>query len=101
MAAVPESSLEDGLTALEQSDFNKAIAILEAVCQNPSQSTATKIQAQQGLVAAYLAIKEDKQGILLLQALNQSGDPQVRAWVARNYPQFVPPPNRRNRICSL
>ncbi len=89
MAAVPPSDLEAGLTALEQGNFNRAIALLEAVCQNPSQPTATKVQAQQGLVAAYIGNGENDRGMLLLHILSQSSDPQVKQWAALNYPQLV------------
>ncbi len=87
MAAVPESSLEAGLTALEQGNFKSAIAILEAICQSHSQ-LSTRVQAQKGLVTAYVGIGEDNQAIYLLQTLSQSGDPQVREWVISNYPYF-------------
>ncbi|WP_009630973.1 M48 family metalloprotease [Synechocystis sp. PCC 7509] len=89
MAAVPESSLEAGLTALEQGNFNRAIAILKVVCKNSSQPTATKVQAQKGLVTAYLSKGENNQAISLLQTLSQSSDPDVRTWAISNYPQLV------------
>ncbi len=91
MSAIPESSLEAGLTALEQGNFHEAIALLEAVCQNSSQLAAIKIQAQKALVAAYLGKGENNQGISLLQNLSQSNDPQVKKWAIANYPQFVNP----------
>ncbi len=93
MAAVPESSLEAGLTALEQGNFNGAIALLEEVCQNSSQPTATKVQAQKGLVAAYLGKGEKNKAISLLQVLSQSNDPPVRKWAIANYPQLLNPPS--------
>ena len=92
MAAVPESSLQAGLTALEQNKFNKAIALLEAVCQSYSEPTATKVLAQQGLVAAYVHSGEDNKAISLVQTLSQSSDPQIRAWAMINYPQLIDAP---------
>ncbi len=92
MGAVPESSLVAGLTALEKGDFDRAIALLEAVCQSPAQPMAIKVQAQQGLVTAYIAKKEDNRAISLLQTLSQSSDPQIKAWVADNYPQLIKTP---------
>jgi Zn-dependent protease with chaperone function len=91
MAEVPESPLEDGLTALKQGNFNKAIALFETVCQNSSQPTATKVEAQKGLVDAYVGKGEDRKAIYLLKILSQSSDPQVRKWATDNYPQLVKP----------
>jgi len=91
MAAVPESPLEDGLTALKQGNFNKAIAEFETVCQNSSQPTATKVHAQKGLVDAYVGKGEDRKAIYLLKVLSQSSDSQVRKWATDNYPQLVKP----------
>ena len=91
MAAVPESPLEDGLTALKQGNFDRAIAEFETVCQNSSQPTATKVEAQKGLVDAYVGKGEDRKAIYLLEILSQSSDPQVRKWATDNYPQLVKP----------
>ncbi len=91
MAAVPESSLEAGLTALEQGDFKGAIALLEFVCQSHSQQT-TKVLAKKGLVAAYVGNGEDNRAISLVQTLSQSSDPQVKEWAISNYPQFINSP---------
>ncbi len=92
MAAIPESLLKTGLMALEQGDFEQAIALLEVVCQSPSQSPATKIQAQKGLVVAYIGRGEDDRASSLLQILAQSREAQVRAWAVTNYPQLVKAP---------
>lgn len=92
MAAVPESGLEAGLTALEQGNFSLAIALLETVCQDYSQSPATIVQAQKALVAAYIGNNEDNRAVLLLHALSQNSDPQVKHWAALNYPQQNKPP---------
>jgi Zn-dependent protease with chaperone function len=89
MDTVPESSLEAGLTALEQSDFERAIAILEAVCQNSLAQNATKVQAQKGLVTAYVKLGEDNKAIALWQILSQNSDAQVQAWAISHYPQFL------------
>lgn len=92
MADVPESSLEAGLAALEQGDFNRAIALLEAVRQNSSQPTATQVLAQKGLVTAYVGNEEDNKAIYLLKILSQSSDLQVSKWATLNYPQLVSAP---------
>ncbi|MBW4664833.1 MAG: M48 family metalloprotease [Chroococcus sp. CMT-3BRIN-NPC107] len=92
MAAVPKSDLEAGLTALKQGNFSRAVSLLEAVCQSSSQPPATKLQAQKALVAAYIGNKEDNRAVLLLHALSQNSDPQVKYWAALNHPQQNTPP---------
>lgn len=48
-----ESSLEAGLVALKQGDYQSAIAQLEPVASNTENRTNAVLQAKVGLVMAY------------------------------------------------
>ncbi|MES1021603.1 zinc metalloprotease HtpX [Gloeocapsa sp. BRSZ] len=80
--ASPNSSVVAGLTALNQGDYDKAIAQLEAAYQTPSDPT-TLVKVQMGLVIAYKNVG-DERAIALCETLIQHHDPQIQAWALRH-----------------
>ncbi|MBU7585948.1 MAG: M48 family metalloprotease [Nostoc sp. TH1S01] len=82
MPSRAESSLEAGLTALKQGDYQTAIAQLEPVASSKGNST-TSLQARVGLVMAYARIGEARKAIALCQTLRDSQNPQVQEWAER------------------
>jgi Zn-dependent protease with chaperone function len=84
--ASPNSSVVAGLTALNQGDYHKAIAQLEAVLQNHNDPT-TFVKAQMGLVIAYKNIG-DERAIALCQTLSAHPEPQIQTWALRHLQQF-------------
>lgn len=83
MASIPDNpSLEAGLAALKQSDYQRAIAHLEAVCElELDDSILTK--AQTGLVVAYRRSDRPEKAIALCQALSQSSNRKVKNWAVK------------------
>ncbi|AFY43044.1 M48 family metallopeptidase [Nostoc sp. PCC 7107] len=82
MPSYSESSLEAGLTALKQGDYQTAIAQLEPVASSKGNST-TSLQARVGLVMAYARTGEARKAIALCQTLRDSQNPQVQEWAER------------------
>jgi Zn-dependent protease with chaperone function len=82
MSAHPDSSLEAGLTALEQGDYQTAIDYLEAVSQTQGNEKMA-LQAMRGLVVAYERSGDIPKAIALCQTLSQSDRSQVRDWAMR------------------
>ncbi len=81
MASVPDSSLEAGLTALRDGDYQRAIAHLEAICDQ--HQTPEQIKAQMGLVVAYEHTGEINRALVLCQSLSNSTSPQTKKWAER------------------
>ncbi|MGK7901919.1 MAG: M48 family metalloprotease [Hormoscilla sp.] len=83
MTSIPDNpSLEAGLAALKQSDYQKAIAHLEAVCElELDDRNITK--AQTGLVLAYRDTGQPEKAIALCQALSQSSKGKVKNWAVK------------------
>jgi Zn-dependent protease with chaperone function len=91
-AKASETSLEAGLAALKKSDYPRAIAILENVCQFELSENIV-LRAQMGLVAAYERAGEVERALALCQTLAQSSNPKVKQWgdrtladIAKRYP---------------
>ncbi|MCC5635278.1 M48 family metalloprotease [Nostoc sp. CHAB 5844] len=82
MPSHAESSLEAGLTALKQGNYQTAIAQLESVASSQGNST-TSLQARVGLVMAYARTGEARKAIALCQTLRDSQNPQVQEWAER------------------
>ncbi|MCG5061397.1 MAG: M48 family metalloprotease [Limnoraphis sp. WC205] len=80
----PESnpSLETGLAALKQKQYQTAITHLEAIAQSQSSRTAG-IQAQMALVVAYERTRNVKKAIALCQSLAQHPKPKVKTWAEK------------------
>jgi len=85
-----KQSLEAGLAALKQKDYQSAIALLESVTQSAANQPPG-IRAQMGLVAAYKATGNLKSAIALCTSLSKNPNPQVKAWADRTLKELTPP----------
>ncbi len=91
MPSHPEPSLDAGLTALKQGDYQKALAILQAVATTEGDARSG-LQAQIGLVVAYARSGEVAHAIALCETLTQSQNLQVQEWAVRSLQQLTKPP---------
>ncbi|MHC0063477.1 M48 family metalloprotease [Nostoc sp. UIC 10890] len=82
MPSHAKSSLEAGLVALKQGNYQTAIAHLEPIASSQSNGTAS-LQAQVGLVMAYARTGEVSKAITISQNLIESNNPQVQEWATR------------------
>ncbi|AFY31405.1 M48 family metalloprotease [Calothrix sp. PCC 7507] len=82
MPSHAESSLEAGLVALKQGNYQTAIAQLEPVANSQKHETAG-LQAQVGLVMAYARSGEVPKAIALCEHLVESHNHQVQEWAKR------------------
>lgn len=82
MPSHAKPSLEAGLVALKQGNYQTAIAQLEPIASSQSNGTAS-LQAQVGLVMAYARIGEASKAIAISQNLIESNNPQVKEWATR------------------
>jgi len=82
MPSHAKSSLEAGLIALKQGNYQTAIAQLEPIAKSQSNATAS-LQAQVGLVMAYARTGEVSKAIAISQNLIESNNPQVQEWATR------------------
>lgn len=85
-----KESLEAGLAALKQKDYQSAIALLESVTQTAANQPSG-IRAQMGLVTAYKATGNVKGAIALCTSLAKSPNPQVKTWADRTLTELTPP----------
>ncbi|MBO1347782.1 MAG: M48 family metalloprotease [Hormoscilla sp. GUM202] len=91
MPSIPDNpSLEAGLAALKQSDYQNAIAHLEAVCELELDDAAAQplrerniTKAQTGLVLAYRDTGQPEKAIAICQALSQSSNGKVKNWAVK------------------
>ena len=74
-----ELSLEAGLVALKQENYQLAIAKLTPVASNPENANAN-LQARVGLVMAYARIGQIRKATVLCQILTESENTQVQEW---------------------
>ncbi len=82
MPSHAKSSLEAGLVALKQGNYQTAIAHLEPLASSESNATAN-LQARVGLVMAYARTGEVSKAIAFCQNLIESNNPQVQEWATR------------------
>ncbi|WP_088241059.1 M48 family metalloprotease [Calothrix rhizosoleniae] len=87
MSSHPQSSLEAGLAALNQGDYQGAIATLEAVVAK-TEVSPTHLQAQIGLVIAYTRSGNIPLAISLCETLAQSDNSQVQQWAKNTLSQL-------------
>ncbi|MEM7555652.1 MAG: M48 family metalloprotease [Cyanobacteria bacterium P01_A01_bin.84] len=80
MPSQSESSLQAGLTALKQGDYQKAKTILEAFINKGSNDDSALIQAKIGLIVTYSRIGEIEIAISLSETLSQSNNQQIKTW---------------------
>ncbi|MDB9372498.1 M48 family metallopeptidase [Nodularia sphaerocarpa] len=74
-----ELSLEAGLVALKQGNYQTAIAKLTPVASSQENTTAN-LQARVGLVMAYARVGQIRKASALCQLLTQSQNTQVKEW---------------------
>jgi Zn-dependent protease with chaperone function len=79
MPSDAELSLEAGLVALKQGNYQTAIAKLIPVASNQENTTAN-LQARVGLVMAYARTGQIRQATALCQTLTDSENTQVKEW---------------------
>jgi Zn-dependent protease with chaperone function len=82
MPSHAKSSLEAGLVALKQGNYQTAIAHLEPLASSDSNATAN-LQARVGLVMAYARTGEVSKAIAFSENLIESNNPQVQEWAKR------------------
>ncbi|MBN3939705.1 MAG: M48 family metalloprotease [Nostoc sp.] len=82
MPSHAKPSLEAGLVALKQGNYQTAIAQLEPIASSQNNGTAS-LQAQVGLVMAYARTGEVPKAIAISQNLIESNNPQVQEWATR------------------
>ncbi|MEG4281667.1 zinc metalloprotease HtpX [Microcoleus sp. A006_D1] len=85
-----KQSLEAGLAALKQKDYQSAIALLESVTETAANQPPG-IRAQMGLVAAYKATGNIKKAIALCTSLTKIPNTQVKTWADRTLTELTPP----------
>ncbi|MGD1873763.1 MAG: M48 family metalloprotease [Mastigocoleus sp.] len=79
MPSQSESSLQAGLAALKQGDYQKAKTILEALV-NQGDGQSAIIQAKIGLIVTYSRIGEIETAIALSEALSKSSNQKIKVW---------------------
>jgi Zn-dependent protease with chaperone function len=77
-----KQSLEAGLAALKQQEYDRAIALLASVAAAEADRP-WGVRAQMGLVAAYKATGNLKEAIVLCSSLTNNPNSQVKAWADR------------------
>lgn len=77
-----KQSLEAGLAALKQQEYDRAIALLTSVAEAEADRPEGA-RAQMGLVAAYKATGNLKGAIALCSTLTKNPNSQVKAWADR------------------
>ncbi|MEB3282252.1 MAG: zinc metalloprotease HtpX [Lyngbya sp.] len=75
-------SLETGLAALKQKQYQKAIAHLEAIAESQPHREAG-MRAQMALVVAYERTRHPKAAIALCQTLTQHPKAKVKSWAEK------------------
>lgn len=91
MPSYPQSSLEAGLVALKQGDYDQAQALLETVVSTQSAPNVAVLQAKVGLVMAYARSGNVEKAIALCQTLTEINNPQVKQWADRAMKELTKP----------
>ncbi|MBW4617614.1 MAG: M48 family metalloprotease [Desmonostoc vinosum HA7617-LM4] len=86
-------SLEAGLVALKQGNYQTAIAELEPIASSQDNGTAS-LQAKVGLVMAYARTGKIAKAIALCQTLTESNNSQVQDWAIRALEHLTKPKKR-------
>ncbi|MGH1394134.1 MAG: M48 family metalloprotease [Trichormus sp.] len=79
MPSHAKSSLEAGLVALKQGNYQTAIAQLQPLASHQGNETVS-LQARVGLVMAYARCGEVRKAIAICQTLTESQNPKVQEW---------------------
>ena len=85
-----KQSLEAGLVALKQKDYQSAIALLESVSETAANQPPG-IRAQIGLVAAYKSTGNLQSAIALCTSLTKNPNTQIKTWADRTLTELTPP----------
>lgn len=82
-------SLQSGLNAFQQGQYQEAVDLLEEFSQNSLElNFPDYLTAQMWLVKAYQKIGRTEQATVLWQKLINSDNPQAREWAEKNQPVF-------------
>ncbi|MFM6756226.1 MAG: M48 family metalloprotease, partial [Dolichospermum sp.] len=82
-------SLQSGLNAFQQGQYQEAVYLLEEFSQNSLElNSSDYLTAQMWLVKAYHKIGRTEQATVLWQKLINSDNLQVREWAEKNQPFF-------------
>lgn len=84
ISIVPPASLESGLAALRQEQYQTAISVLEAFCHDCAASAQPNsrdhLRAQMHLVKTYAQVGQAERAELLCQQLTTCAHAQVQIW---------------------
>lgn len=84
ISIVPPASLESGLAALQQEQYQTAISVLEAFCHDCAASAQPNsrdhLRAQMHLVKTYAQVGQAERAELLCQQLTTCANAQVQIW---------------------
>lgn len=99
-----KQSLEAGLAALKQQEYDRAIALLTTVAAAEADRPSG-VRAQMGLVAAYKATGNFKEAIVLCSSLTNNSNSQVTAWADRALKELIElrppqPPENPEKLSS-
>ena len=87
MASVPNPSLDAGLAALKEGNYDVAIAHLEGVCEFELDEAIIS-RASVALVKAYRRRGDTQNAIALCQTLTQDLNPKVQQWATNTLPEL-------------
>ena len=88
MNSVPNPSLDIGLAALKQGNYQEAIAHLETVCETELDESIVS-KASKALVEAYRRNGDSHKAKALCQSLAQDPDPKLKEWATRSLAEFA------------
>ena len=94
-------SLQTGIVALKQGQFQVAVQRLEDYCHsNPEPLSPQLVKAQIYLIKAYRAIGQRQQAIDLCKQLMRSNHKQAQAWARKTLPQLESPTNHQSAAAA-
>ncbi|BAZ13076.1 peptidase, M48B family protein [Calothrix sp. NIES-4071] len=82
-------SLQSGLDALKNGNYQEAIELLEDFCRSESSGTSDYAKAQMGLIKAYQRAGQFEQAMMLCQQLMHSQNSQVSEWAQQTYQSLI------------
>ncbi len=88
MSPQNNSTLEMGLAAIKQKDYQQAIAYLVPIAQSQSHRSSG-IRAQMGLVVAYEHTGEVEEAIAICRTLTQHSNHKVKNWASHHLQQLL------------
>ena len=82
-------SLQAGLDALKQRQYQEAIDLLEEFCRNSDSSSSEYVKAQMGLIKAYQRTGKIENAQVICRQLAESDNQQVREWAQQTQQTLV------------